>query len=339
MLIADLASTDRRVAVAGSSHGRWWPPLEARRDLEVIDFGDHTIGLPRIIRRALRRATVVASKPVFSSFGAALLADVRPIVLDIDDPELALIAMDARTLLRSMARFDGPVLTALLSRLRDRADAVTVSSTVLQSFFGGTVIPHARDERYFAPSVARDRATARRAIGIDEAAHLIVFVGTIRPHKGVDILMDCVERVRPARIAIVGADANLDLPNGVITVPPVDYATAMAWVAASDIVAVPQRDGPIGRRQSPAKVIDALAVGRAIVASDVAPVREMVGEAGVLIRPGSSAVLGEALRNLLDDEERRHHLEELARARFLERFSYEAVRPAFSNILATAEMG
>jgi len=337
MLIADLLSAERQVAVAGSSHGPWWRPLAARRDLEVIDLGDHSIGLPRMIRRRFRRATVVASKPLFSTFGATLLSGTAPTILDIDDPELALIAMDARTFARSLTRLDGPVLTAVLSHLRSEAGAVTVSNSALQDAFGGTVIPHARDEQLFAAPRTRDRAYARRAIGMSEDLRLIVFVGTVRAHKGVDVLIDCSANVAPARIAIVGAPRGLRVPESVILVPPTDYATAMQWVAAADIVAVPQRNGPIGRRQSPAKVIDALAVGRAIVASDTVPIEEMIGEAGVLVRAGSAERLAAELVNLLTDGDRRRHLEQLARSRFLERFSFGAVRPMLVDALAAAE--
>ena len=337
MLLADLAASDHVVSLVGPSRGPWWPPLRARPDIEVIDLGDHSVSVARRIRRRLRDATTIAVKPLFSTFGSAWLASADDIVLDIDDPEFALMAMDGRTLARSITRLDGPVLTAVLLGIRSMARAVTVANSTLQSDYGGTVIPHARDERQFPAETTGDRAAARRALGLPEDAPLIVFVGTVRAHKGVDILLRCVDRVAPARIAIVGATPALRLGPNVIAIPPTDYATAIRWVVAADVVAVPQRDGPIGRRQSPAKVVDALAAGRTIVASDLGPIREMVGDAAVLVEPGSSSALATALTGVLADADRRRDLEARARSRFLEGFSFETIRPRFLRVLAAAE--
>jgi glycosyltransferase involved in cell wall biosynthesis len=285
-------------------------------------------------------ATIVAVKPLFSSFGAALAVHPRgPLVLDIDDPELALATMDARTLVRSVTRLDGPVVTSMLIRLRTHADAVSVSNLALQATYGGTIIPHARDERLFDESAVRDRPAARAALGIGQSAQLIVFVGTIRPHKGVDVLMESARSLPGATIVIVGATRRPRAPANVLAVPPTDYRTAMRWLAASDIVVVPQRDGPIGRRQAPAKIIDAMAMGRAVVASDLAPIREMLGDTGVLVTPGSPTILAEELGALMLDHDRRQRLERTARTRFLERHSFRSVRPLFAAVVGEAEAG
>jgi glycosyltransferase involved in cell wall biosynthesis len=338
ILLADLLTPARRVTIAGPSHGHVWSPIRDRADLDIVELARHSLTLPRELRRLARSATIVAVKPLFSSFGTALATRPRgPLVLDIDDPELALTAMDARTLVRSMTRLDGPVITSILIRMRGRAERVSVSNLALQAAYGGTIIPHARDERFFDGPLVRDRPAARAALGIGTSAQLIVFVGTIRPHKGVDVLVESAQSIPGATIVIVGAERRPRAPANVLAVPPTDYRTAMRWLAASDIVVVPQRDGPIGRRQAPAKIIDAMAMGRAVVASDLAPIREMLGETGVLVTAGSATILAEELGALMLDHGRRQELERIARSRFLERYSFGSVRPRFVDLVGAAE--
>ena len=122
-----------------------------------------------------------------------------------------------------------------------------------------------------------------------------------------------------------------------MVVPPVEYRDALRWLAAADVVAIPQRDGWIGRLQAPAKAVDALSMGRAIVASDVPPVREMIAEAGHLVASGSVEALADGIRLVLGDTDLRERLEARARTRFLERYSIDAVQPTMRQVLEAAE--
>ena len=75
----------------------------------------------------------------------------------------------------------------------------------------------------------------------------------------------------------------------------------MRWVCAADVIVVPQHDSRVGRAQAPAKVVDAMAMGRAIVASDLPPIAEMVGNTGVLVTPGSVLALASAIERVVGD--------------------------------------
>ena len=75
-------------------------------------------------------------------------------------------------------------------------------------------------------------------LGLEPDRPLVVFVGTIRPHKGVDLLIACADRIGNARIAVVGVERPMEAPDSVMVVPPVDYRVAMRWLAAADVVAI-----------------------------------------------------------------------------------------------------
>ena len=70
----------------------------------------------------------------------------------------------------------------------------------------------------------------------------------------------------------------------------------------------------------PYAVIEAMACGRPVVATDVGGVREAVADCGIVVRPRDATALGEGVAALLSDPERRALLAEHSRARVLEKF-------------------
>jgi glycosyltransferase involved in cell wall biosynthesis len=93
--------------------------------------------------------------------------------------------------------------------------------------------------------------------------------------------------------------------SGEIHVPPVSYETALKWISAADVIATPQRATRVGRAQSPAKIVDAMAVGRTIVASRLGPIEELVGDTAILVEPGSADAMAVGLGSALEDRGRR----------------------------------
>ena len=73
----------------------------------------------------------------------------------------------------------------------------------------------------------------------------------------------------------------------------------------------------------PYSVLEAMASGRAMVATDVGGVREAVGDCGVLVTPRDADAIAAACLDLLTDGSRRRALAERGRARVLERFTLD----------------
>jgi glycosyltransferase involved in cell wall biosynthesis len=66
----------------------------------------------------------------------------------------------------------------------------------------------------------------------------------------------------------------------------------------------------------PYAILEAMAAGCAIVASNTGAVREMLGSTGILVPPGDSRALARALDGLMRDDARRAHLGQLAKQRY-----------------------
>jgi len=287
-----------------------------------------------IARELVTGDLIIAIKPRLHSFGLALAARrerQRPLLLDVDDWELGFfspwsdVAIAPLSWLSAASNFH----TRWYFRRTALADAITVSTTYLARRLGGTCIPH-----------------ARRGILPDERAPsphpLVMFAGTPRPHKGLPDLVQAFRSVRraDARLCIIGAESDPALAHAAADDPRIQIERSVAIdslperLARAWVVVIPQRDGIVSRAQLPAKLIDAMALGKAIVSTDVGDMASWLSDdCGLVVPPGDPYQLGAAIEALLGDAGRRHRLGANARARFLERASEHAVRPRLLAIV------
>ena len=97
-----------------------------------------------------------------------------------------------------------------------------------------------------------------------------------------------------------------------------------SFYAALDCLAVPSLTTPRWKEQSASTLVDGLAMGLAIVASDSGGIADIMGPAGVLVPEGDVAALSEALESLRDDAALRQRLGAVGRERFRREFAISA---------------
>ncbi|HEY7370235.1 MAG TPA: glycosyltransferase family 4 protein [Thermoanaerobaculia bacterium] len=156
-----------------------------------------------------------------------------------------------------------------------------------------------------------DRAAARRLLGLDPDGPLVLFLGLVRPYKGVDVLLEAAPRIvaeTGASVAVVGEvfpeAAELARRREASPVrekilwrdayvPESDMAS---WLAACDLLVLPYR-----RISASAIAARGIAAARPLVASRVGGLAEIVepGVTGELFEPGDSAGLAAAVSRAL----------------------------------------
>ncbi|MEJ2229015.1 MAG: glycosyltransferase [Alphaproteobacteria bacterium] len=161
-----------------------------------------------------------------------------------------------------------------------------------------------------------------------------MFAGTVREHKGLLELADIVRNLRrdDIKLCILGdiPDHKLEMQirkradNSLILVPGQPLQKLPKYLMASDVVCLLQReDNEICRYQLPAKVIDALAMGIPILATETPPLRDLIEIGAVL--PVTLASLPEKLIYALEHREKLRD-EQLARRTYFEStFNYETI--------------
>jgi glycosyltransferase involved in cell wall biosynthesis len=168
-------------------------------------------------------------------------------------------------------------------------------------------------------------------------------VGTPRKHKGLDTLIDAFRLITvPARLRVIGgtldrafcaklrklADPRIEAEA------PIPVAELADVLGAADIVAIPQEASRRSVGQLPAKLLDAMAMGKAIVSTEVGDIPRWLGEgAGLVVEPGNAPALANAMQQLMQAPEEARAMGQRARARFLRFGSYCEVRPRLVSVL------
>ncbi len=322
-----------------------WAPAKGGRPVELLEPPGTTSGLLGAagrLRSAIRGADlIVAVKPRILSYGlAAIVREGRPLVLDVDDLE-HLFTRRRLGWMRQVIEPDREPITRLLERWRRPVSAVTVASRALQRRNGGTWLPHVRDRSLLA-SQAREAGPATRArLGLD-AMFVVGFVGTVRPHKGLIALAEAVRLLgSDARLLIAGnagdghgvADLVARSGGRAVIIDGPMMSELGSILGACDVVAVPQSRAPEAIYQSPAKLLDALAAGRAVVAGDVGDAAELLGGAGRLVPFGDPAALADTLVELRDAPIARAQLEAAALARASAAFSLDQWQATIAGVV------
>src|SRR5262249_814453 len=268
-------------------------------------------------------------KPRLPSAGVGYLSRLRtgrPLLLDIDDWEVGFFLRSGRA--RAVGRalnFANPTglpWTGMMERLRWIADGITVASRFLGERFGRVVVADVRDTEAWKPGSA-DSLEARRRLGIADG-RVVMFLGTPRAYKGVDDLCGAVEGLKrqDVALALVGTDPASDTGRTLKARYPsvrllgrIPFQHVPRYLAAADVVAVPQRNSSDTRGQMPAKLFDAMALGRPIVSTRVSMIPEVLDGCGMVVPPGDVPALGQAIGYLLDHPEEAAALGQRARER------------------------
>jgi glycosyltransferase involved in cell wall biosynthesis len=344
VLLARLLGPLGRVEVVGPCSGpAMWEPMRSEgiphRTLPATRFPRFALSVPALARLA-DGDLLYASKPRLATVGVGLLKRLTtgsPLLLDIDDWEVGFFLRSGfwGTLGRSLnlANPAGLPWTWLMERLASAADGITVASRFLQQRFGGTLIPHVRDTDAWRPGCA-DPGPARSQLEARDR-RLVMFLGTPRSYKGIEDLCEAVARLRRSDVvlALVGVEPASRVGQEIARRHPdvrlagrVPFGDVPRFLGAADVVAVPQRDTSDTRGQVPAKIFDAMALGRPIVSTRVSMIPEILEGCALLVPAGDVAALSLAIADLLDHPDRASTLGAVARERCVARYSFAAAR-------------
>ena len=354
-LLADLLRSDHDVEIVGAIFDQFgtelWGPL--RGDSRVTmksfpggEFPDHFARMEEVARQ-IEGDVIYVSKPRLPAVELAILAKLhrnRPIVLDVDDYELAFFrnrgALTFEEVTRSERNRDfhrpqAETWTRYCESLVPLFDQITVSNEELQKRYGGVVLPHVRSEHDFDPA-AYPRDEIRAELGFGPEDRVILFAGTLRMHKGVARIVDAVKKLRhvDCKLMIVGTapdDETGDFLRGadstyVKVISDVPFLDLPGYLCAGDLVCLLQDPDDVNSQyQMPAKFTDALAMGIPILASNVPPLANLARD-GLVELLGNSALekkIEEVFANYPAYLERAR----TNRERFLSQYSYGACRP------------
>jgi glycosyltransferase involved in cell wall biosynthesis len=173
------------------------------------------------------------------------------------------------------------------------------------------------------PSVfyLQDRLKARRELGIDSSAKVIVYLGRMDVKKGLRELVQSAVMLHASRPgvhtymvgegpdrAVIESDIDKNRAAGYIHLePPCSFDRVAQWMAASNLVTLPSY-----MEGCPNVILEALACGRPVVATAVGGIPEIMSDqCGRLVRPRDPGDLAGALSAVLDQSWNSHTISAL----------------------------
>ena len=174
------------------------------------------------------------------------------------------------------------------------------------------VIPYGIDVKYFSPE--NQGIIVRQKFGISDQDKIVLFVGRMSRDMGLYTLLVSIPQILKVqsntKFIIAGAKGELfesalelqaKYKNNVFVVSDVCFKELSFYYASSTIVTAPSPDE---RSCMGLAIKEAMATGKPVVAAKVGGIPEAVihGETGILVPPESPYALGDAILNLLNDE-------------------------------------
>ncbi|WP_432928517.1 glycosyltransferase family 4 protein [Microbispora sp. CA-135349] len=215
------------------------------------------------------------------------------------------------------------------------ADAVVTLAETMAAEIVERGVP--RERIFLAPNAVDDSLltadydgdTFRDQFGIGRDEIVVGSVSSIVAYEGFATLLNAAALLRdagtPVRVLLVGDGAErpalleqvelLGLKEAILP-GRVGPDEALQAQAAIDIFVCPREDLRVCRLVTPLKPVEAMALGKPVVLSDLPALSELVGGegAGLLVPPGDPAELAKALAALRDDPERRRAMGEAGKA-------------------------
>ena len=212
-------------------------------------------------------------------------------------------------------------LIAVSRDLKDKVHSLAaVSSTV---FHNG-----ADPQQFFALS----RSEARQKLGLSEERKILVFVGNLKPVKGVSFLLQALNQLERTdlELVIIGEGESkselieqslqLGLDSQVRFLGCRPHGEVPLWLSAADCMVLPSLSEGL-----PTVVVEAMFCRTPVVATRVGGVPEIIkdGRTGLLVDPQDVAGLARAITAALDDP-RCRQMAELAEMEVKDRLTWQS---------------
>jgi glycosyltransferase involved in cell wall biosynthesis len=318
--------------------------LEVRK-MPILRYGSLLIALCKEIERYSPDIVHIVKPKGFAGAACSylLLRGFRSIVLDCDDwegwggwndikdyPWVVKKYIDAqeRSLIRRV-----PVVTVASRTLQSRAADLRGSNNTV--FYIPNCGVSSKDVKAQDRARSLNRDETRQSFGLP-GGPIVFYNGHFEP--GDDIMFFCrtaAPAVRRSGATIVFVGDGPDLTDvqqyfasqegvSVRFFPRLPYDQFIRLVSASDVTAFPYPDNALHRSKCSTRIIDYMAMARAVLTTAVGQNSEYIvaGESGVLAPPGDENQFRQELERLLQDAELRARLGQAAQKRIKEKFSW-----------------
>lgn len=301
--------------------------------IQIIAF-DRRLGLRRMIRNILRMTKLASwadlihfQKCYYYAALPAMVASLlknKPIHYDWDDWETKIFYYS-----NPKQRIVGEFLNIYEKLIPRVVDTVSVSSSHLRKRALSLGVsqekivpaPVGADFEEFNPKIIEEyRGNVKKRYGINH--YLVLYLGQLHGAQYAELFINTASLILRSRKDVIfmvigegyrlGELKELTRALGIVEhfifTGHVPHSEIPQYLADADVCVACFEENDITKCKSPLKIVEYLACGKAIVASNVGEVRNMVGGVGVLAKPGDARSLAEGIMVLLGNKKMRESL-------------------------------
>jgi glycogen synthase len=356
------------VVLTSPKHEDFTDPIEVRDGTEY-----HRLHWPPVAGRlpVVRQAACVAA---LSRAVAQLAADRRPDVIHAHSPSLngLAVAHVARRLRlpwvyevryfeeeaavdRGKLRAGSPQYRLLqqmeLAAVRRATRVTTISQALRADLIARgiegakiSLAPNGVDTEFFAPRPPDAELIVRHGLA---GAVVIGFIGSFYLYEGLRDLVDAVtmllERRDDVRLLLAGeGEAEADLHRRIpeskrdrfIFAGKVPHRDVRRYYSVMDVLVYPRLRSRLTELTTPLKPLEAMAMERVVVGSDLGGIRELFrdGETGCLVEAENPRALADRLLDLAGDPAARRAIGERARANVVQTRDWNRIVAGYADI-------
>ena len=284
----------------------------------------------RIIRK-YRIQVILERETAFGAGAIAGLGSGVPFVLEVVGPRYSKVSMSGAKRILAYTR-------TMLDDIQDERVAIVESGV---------------DSHIFTPD-PKGGDSVRSSLGVGEGEALIGYVGTFQTWHGLGSLLEALKMLVPTvplKLLLVGPyfgdveeeARSMGILSHCIFTGPVRYEDVPNFVNACQVMVAPY--DPSGSRLrslrgigSPLKVFEYMACGKPVITTDIEPTNRLPGvrEAAVLVPPGDSRAISNAIESILADPARAANMGFAGRTLVEDRYSWRSFATKLHGILAVA---
>jgi glycosyltransferase involved in cell wall biosynthesis len=236
-----------------------------------------------------------------------------------------------------------------VERLINRLPAVTLLSSSMPLYFSSEelsqkngkprIIPDGVDTERFRPGYLKDGLSQQ--LGIPLGVKVVGFIGMLTDYQGVPVLLQAIPHVLntlPAAHFLIMGYPNVEyykdqarllgISQQVTFTGRVPYEEVPRYLGLCDVGVAPKLFTP----EANGKLLNYMAMGLPIVASDTPVNREMLGDLGVYAEAGDPVSLARALLLVLSDEQHAADLGAKLREQALVHYSWRAIGERIAEV-------
>jgi glycosyltransferase involved in cell wall biosynthesis len=170
-------------------------------------------------------------------------------------------------------------------------------------------------------------------------AFLVVYLGTMGPQEGVDLLIDSVAHIVKERnrkdvsFVLIGGSSLIPRLREQVSRTGVDAFVTFtrripddelgAYLSTADVCVAPDPKNPMNDKSTMNKILEYMAYARPVVLFDLTEGRRSAADAALYARPNDPVDFAEQILKLLDSESLRNQLGEIGRKRIEELLNWE----------------